>query len=98
MTQSHIKVTPSNLKNASTNMGKSIDAFEKNYIKLLDTVAKSAGWKGKDSEQYVKQISGFKDDLEKMVKLLRQYQDFVKYSADQYVAAQDYLYTMGQQL
>lgn len=85
-----IEVTPEQLEStAGTIEGLAAD-YKTQYDNLYsETNAMASTWQGKDNVAYIDQIGGFKDDLEKMHKLMLDYADFLRKSAKAYRETQD---------
>lgn len=84
-----IVVEPAKLEAASTKVTEYAGDYKSTYTKLFTEVeAMSANWQGSDNIAYTSQIKGFQDDFDKMYKLMTEYADFLKKSADQYKTTQ----------
>ncbi len=94
-----IQVTPEQLETAAgTIEGLSAD-YKTQYDQLYtETSAMAATWSGKDNTAFVDQISGFKDDFEKMHTLMLNYADFLRKSAKAYRDTQDTVVTEARKL
>lgn len=71
-----------------------IDQLAGNYSQIYnalysDVSALQAGWKGKDNQAFTDQIAGFRDDFEKMQKLMNEYAVFLRDAANRYQTTQD---------
>lgn len=66
--------------------------YEREYNALFKTVGdlKSA-WDGKDNVAFTTQIEGFRDDFQRMTRLMRDYAEYLKKAAAAYRATQDEL-------
>ena len=85
-----IVVDPSKLKTAADKIDGMAAEYEKQYNQLFNEVdGMGAAWKGADNTAYVTQIKGFMDDFQKMRKLMTDYSEFLKQSAQVYQKAQD---------
>lgn len=85
-----IVVDPQKLKDAATNIDQVIADYKSIYAALFANVSKlSSAWKGADNTAFTTQIEGFRDDFDKMAKLMDNYSSFLKTSASTYQAAQD---------
>lgn len=98
MSRNYVRVTPSSIKSAASSISNKISSFERDCRQLQTLVASSPKWQGKDAEAFAAQFKGFEDDLEKMIALLKAYQELLEYSAAHYIDKQNYLYEMGRQL
>lgn len=85
-----IQVTPEQLETAATKIEGLAADYKTQYNQLYsETNAMASTWSGKDNTAFVDQISGFKDDFEKMYTLMNNYVDFLRKSAKAYRETQD---------
>lgn len=94
-----IVVDPQKLKDAATAIDTVISDYKSIYTALFSNVSKlSTTWKGTDNLTFTTQIEGFKDDFEKMAKLMEDYSSFLKTSSSTYQAAQDEIVAAAKKL
>ena len=80
-----IKVTPALLVSTASRIESLASDYKKQYdLMYSETGAMAAEWGGKDNLAFIEQISGFKDDFEKMRSLMTSYADFLRKSAKSY--------------
>lgn len=81
-----ILVTPEELEGAAKKMEELAGEYEAKYTELYGEVEKMSqtSWTGNDSAAYVQQIDGFREDFEKMKKLMDSYALFLRNSAKAY--------------
>ena len=85
-----IEVTPDLLDSAAGKIDSLAADYQKQYNNLYsETSAMASTWSGKDNVAYIQQIEGYKDDFEKMHKLMQDYADFLRKSAKSYRTTQD---------
>ena len=85
-----IQVTPEQLETAAGKIDGLAAEYKTQYEALYnETNAMASTWSGKDNIAFTEQIAGFKDDFEKMQKLMLDYSDFLKKSAKAYRETQD---------
>lgn len=62
------------------------DEYLSNYTQLLADVATltSTDYKGPEGDAFLSQIEGFRDDFEKMKKLMNEYADFLRKASKNY--------------
>jgi len=85
-----IEVTPEQLETAAGKIDGLAAEYKTQYDLLYSkTSAMSSTWQGKDNVAYIERIDGFKDDFERMRKLMADYADFLKKSAKAYRDAQN---------
>ncbi|KEQ23245.1 WXG100 family type VII secretion target [Paenibacillus tyrfis] len=84
-----IVVDPAKLEAAAKNMDGHAAEYQRLYDQLFNEVkAMGNAWKGQDNVAYTTQIEGFRDDFENMKKLMEQYSEFLKHSAQTYRTTQ----------
>lgn len=94
-----IQVTPGQLRTAATKIEGLVTDYEGLYKALYEkTNSLVSTWSGKDNVAFVERIGGFKDDFEKMAKLMRDYADFLVKSADAYEETQTAVVTSANKL
>jgi len=80
-----IVVDPARLEAAAQKMDTQAADYEKQYNQLFNEVdGMGAAWKGADNVAFVTQIKGFMDDFQRMSKIMRDYSDFLRKSANTY--------------
>lgn len=85
-----IQVTPEQLETTAGRIEGLAADYKTQYDNLYsETNAMASTWSGKDNVAFVDQIAGFKDDFEKMHKLMLDYADFLRKSAKAYRDTQD---------
>ena len=85
-----IEVTPEQLESTAGKIENLAADYQKQYEQLYsETNAMASTWNGKDNVAFVNQIAGFKDDFQKMHKLMLNYADFLRKSAKAYRDTQD---------
>lgn len=86
----NIMVTPEQLESAAGRIESLAADYKTQYNSLYnETNAMASTWKGKDNTAFINQISGFKDDLEKMHTLMVEYATFLRKSAKAYRDTQE---------
>ncbi len=94
-----IQVTPEQLESAAGIIESLAGDYKTQYDKLYsETNAMASTWNGKDNTAFVGQIAGFKDDFEKMHKLMLNYADFLRKSAKAYRDTQNTVVTEAKKL
>ncbi|MBP3413774.1 MAG: WXG100 family type VII secretion target [Clostridia bacterium] len=85
-----IIVTPAELEKASAQVSNLAEEYTQQYRQLFSEVdAMGSAWQGVDNQAFTNQIKGFEDDFIKMVTLLGDYANFLKYSAQHYTEVQN---------
>lgn len=85
-----IRVNPMELKSTA----KEIEASANNYQKISQELMQKAtemgdAWKGTDNQAYVKQIKGFTEDLNNIVKKLKRVSEALEKQSENYTKRQD---------
>ena len=94
-----IQVTPDLLDSAAGKIDSLAADYKAQYDNLYsETNAMASTWSGKDNQAYIQQIEGYKDDFEKMHKLMQDYADFLRKSAKSYRTTQDTVVTEAKKL
>lgn len=94
-----IKVNPTELTAASTQIDSAAGEYRKLYNKLYSDVGgMQAAWQGKDNQAFCTQIDGFREDFEMMAKLMDEYSAFLKQAAKTYTDAQQEVVSQAQRL
>ena len=85
-----ILVTPEQLESTAGRIEGLAADYKNQYNQIYnETNAMASSWDGKDNIAFINQISGFKDDFEKMHTLMLNYADFLRKSAKAYRETQD---------
>lgn len=85
--QKRIKVYGDRMQATARRIEDHVDGFERNYKLLYDIVdATGAYWQGADYQAYVQQISGYRDDLDRIAKQLRGYAKLITKSSREYMS------------
>lgn len=85
-----ISVEPQQIEQSSNRMEEQCITYEKAYRELYQCVENMQNvWKGKDNLAFVNQIEGFQGDFVMMLRLMRQYIEFLRNSAASYRNAQE---------
>ncbi|MDO5382319.1 MAG: WXG100 family type VII secretion target [Eubacteriales bacterium] len=86
-----IVVTPERLETVSTKVNTLAEEYKKSYEGIYNTIEELTSfkeWEGKDNVTFVEQVNQFKDDLEYMYNLVRQYATYLRKSAAAYRGVQ----------
>ena len=95
----NIEVTPEMLPTAAASIESMAGDYKTQYETLYkETSSMASTWSGKDNQSYISQIEGFKDDLEKMYKLMGDYAEFLRTAAKAYQDTQDAVTTEAKNL
>lgn len=90
MAQGKIIVETSRLDSTANQVSNLADQYEQEYGALYGTVTElRSAWDGKDNVAYTDQIEGFRDDFQRMTKLMRQYAEYLRKTAEAYRATQE---------
>lgn len=85
-----ISVEPQALEHSATRIDELCMEYERTYREMYQSIdAMRANWQGSDNLAYVNQIQGFQDDFNQMVRLLKQYTEFLRQSAKAYRNTQE---------
>lgn len=85
-----ISVEPQALENSAAKIEEQCAAYERTYRNLYQCVDEMrSGWQGKDNIAYTTQIRGFEQDFVQMVRLMRNYAQFLRSSSQAYRATQE---------
>lgn len=85
-----IVVDPAQLDSTAAQIENQAADYEQIFNQLFSEVnALGSAWQGKDNQVYVQQIEGFRDDLQQMAQLMRDYAEFLKTSAKTYRDTQE---------
>ncbi|NBJ64597.1 WXG100 family type VII secretion target [bacterium c-19] len=85
-----ISVEPQALDNSAAKIEEQCVAYERTYRNLYQCVDEMrAGWQGKDNLAYTAQIRGFEQDFVQMVRLMRNYAQFLRSSSQAYRSTQE---------
>ncbi len=94
-----IKVDPAKLNAAAAEINNQAGDYQRAYEQLYSEVENLANhWQGKDNLAFTTQIEGFKDDFQKMQKLMIDYADYLKITAKNYQDTQDDRVAQAQRL
>ena len=94
-----IIVTPEQLEIAAGRIETLAGDYQAQYNQLYSrTDALASTWQGEDNTAFVDQISGFKDDFQKMYNLMMQYADFLRKSAQAYRSTQEQVVSQARSL
>lgn len=94
-----IQVTPEQLETSAGKIEGLAGDYKTQYDQLYsETGAMASTWQGKDNLAFIDQISGFKDDFEKMHTLMMNYADFLKKSAKAYRETQQAIMDQARKL
>lgn len=85
-----IKVTTENLTAKAREVEQKANDYLSDYNSLFQEVETltTTDWKGDDANAFKTQIEGFRDDFEKMKKLMDDYADFMRKAATNYETTQ----------
>ena len=85
-----IQVEPQQIEQSANRIEEQCIAYEKAYRELYQCVeTMQSVWKGKDNLAFATQIEGFQGDFLMMLRLLRQYIEFLRNSAASYRSVQE---------
>lgn len=94
-----IKVTPKELNDAALKITNLAAEYKGQYDSLYEVTSNMASsWSGEDNTAFVNQIAGFKDDFEKMRKMMDNYAEFLTNSAKAYSDTQSATVTEARKL
>lgn len=93
MAQGKIIVTTAELETAAHSISLLADTYHENYEKIFTLVndLKEASWQGNDNLVFTNQIMQFRNDFENMEHILRDYESFLKKTAEGYRTTQGYI-------
>lgn len=78
-------VDPTKLEDAAQKMAKHADTYENLYVRLFEVVdGVEVAWQGADNLTFVKQIRSVEKEFQRNTKFMREYSDFLKFSAKTY--------------
>lgn len=90
MARGKIIVETAQLDNVAGQVERLADTYETEYNNLFGTVRDlQAGWSGEDNVAFTNQIEGFRDDFQRMTKLMREYAAYLRKAATSYRDTQD---------
>ena len=90
MAQGKIFVETSRLDGTADQVDRLADEYEGEYNALFQTVQNlQAAWSGEDNVALTNQIEGFRDDLQRMTKMMRDYAAYLRQAAASYRDTQD---------
>lgn len=94
-----IMVTPEMLESVASDIEGLAADYKAQYDALYrETDSMYSTWQGKDNVAYTNQIAGFKEDFETMYKLMNNYADFLRKSANSYRTTQQNIVDNAQKL
>lgn len=87
-----IRVEPAKLKSTASQIDAQAAQYKRLYEQLYTEVnAMKSAWNDAANIAFTSQVEGFKEDLEKMYKLMTQYSEFLVNAANTYETAQNNL-------
>ncbi|MCI9169334.1 MAG: WXG100 family type VII secretion target [Lawsonibacter sp.] len=90
MAQGKIIVETSRLDSTASQVDRLADQYESEYNALFGTVKDlQNAWSGEDNVAFTSQIEGFRDDFQRMTRLMRDYADYLRKVAESYRSTQD---------
>lgn len=90
MARGQITVETSRLDGTAQRVDGLADTYESEYGALFNTVRDMQnGWGGEDNVAFTSQIEGFRDDFQRMTKLMRDYAAYLRKAAAAYRETQD---------
>ncbi len=94
-----ITVTPEQLTSASEKIDSLAADYQKVYMKLYTEIENmKSAWDGADNVAFTTQVQGFEDDFQLMYKLMLEYSEFLKTSAQMYTQTQDDIISQASKL
>ena len=99
MAQGKIIVDSTRLDSTASQVDHLADDYEGEYKALFTTVQEmQSAWAGEDNTAFTNQIEGFRDDFERMAKLMRDYAAYLRKAAQAYRDTQDNVARQAQTL
>ncbi len=99
MAQGKIIVDSTRLDSTASQVDHLADDYEGEYKALFTTVQEmQSAWAGEDNTAFTNQIEGFRDDFERMTKLMRDYAAYLRKAAQAYLDTQDNVARQAQTL
>ncbi len=90
MAQGKIIVETSRLDSTANHVDELAETYEREYNALFGTVTElQEAWGGEDNVAFTNQIAGFRDDFQRMTKLMRDYAAYLRKAAESYRTTQD---------
>ena len=90
MARGQIMVDTSRLDSTAQQVDRLADSYEAEYGSLFVTVRDmQEAWGGEDNVAFTNQIEGFRDDFQRMTKLMRDYAAYLRKAAATYRDTQD---------
>lgn len=90
MAQGKIIVETGRLDSTASQVDHLADQYESEYNALFGTVKDlQNAWSGEDNVAFTSQIEGFRDDFQRMTRLMRDYADYLRKVAESYRSTQD---------
>ena len=85
MARGQIVVETAQLDSTATQVEGCADTYNSNYTALFNAVQElQNAWAGTDNTAFTEQIAGFRDDFQRMEKLMRDYAAYLRKSAAAY--------------
>ena len=85
MARGRIIVESSRLDSTAAQVDRLSDTYESEYKALFGTVRElKSAWDGTDNQAFTDQIEGFRDDFERMTRLMREYASYLRKTAETY--------------
>ena len=90
MAQGKIIVETARLDSTAERVDRLADSYEREYGALFTTVQNlQNAWTGEDNVAFTTQIEGFRDDFQRMTRLMRDYAEYLRKAAAAYRDTQD---------
>ena len=90
MAQGKIIVETSRLDSTADQVDRLAEESESEYGSLFNTVRDlQNAWSGEDNVAFTNQIEGFRDDFQRMTRLMRDYAEYLRKAAASYRETQD---------
>jgi WXG100 family type VII secretion target len=90
MARGQIVVESTRLDSTAAQVDGLADTYNTNYLNLFNAVQElQNAWSGKDNVSFTNQIEGFRDDFQRMEKLMRDYADYLRKVAASYRQVQE---------
>ena len=90
MAQGKIIVETSRLDSTADQVDRLAEEYESEYGSLFNTVRDlQNAWSGEDNVAFTNQIEGFRDDFQRMTRLMRDYAEYLRKAAASYRETQD---------
>lgn len=90
MARGQIIVDSTRLDSTAAQVDRLADDYEREYGAMFNTVQEMQNaWSGEDNVAFTTQIEGFRDDFQRMTKLMRDYAAYLRKAAAAYRETQD---------